>query len=186
MRKNFGPKSAVYPMPVFIIGTYDAEGTPDAMNAAWGGISEENEISVCLAPDHKTVKNLLERGAFTINVADAEHVVPCDYVGIVSGNQVPDKFSKAGFHAVKSEFVDAPVIEELPVALECSVKSWDAATGRLVGEIKNVSVAERVLGEDGLPDADKISPLVFDPFRHEYLKVSGKAGNAFSDGKKLK
>lgn len=186
MRKNFGVNPAVYPMPVFIIATYDVDGTPDAMNAAWGGISESDEISICLDPGHKTVKNILERGAFTVNVADEAHVVPCDYVGIVSGNQVPDKFTKAGFHAVKSEFVDAPIIEELPVAVECSVKSWDENTCRLVGEIKNVSVDERVLGEDGLPDADKIAPIVFDPFRHIYLKISGKAGTAFSDGKKLK
>ena len=143
MRKNFGPKPAVYPMPVFIIAAYDPDGTPNAMNAAWGGISEENEISICLSPDHKTVKNLLQSGAFTVNVADEAHVVACDYVGIESARKVPDKFERAGFHAVKSEFVDAPLIDELPMALECRVKSFE--NGILIGEIVNVSADERVI-----------------------------------------
>ena len=120
MRKDFGAKPLTYPQPVFIIATYDEEGTPDAMNAAWGGISEMNEISLCLSAGHKTVKNLLKRKAFTVSMAEAGKVVACDYVGLVSGNQVPDKFARAGFHAVKSAFVDAPLIEELSVATDVS------------------------------------------------------------------
>ena len=102
MRKNFGPKTMCYPMPVFIIGTYNEDGTPNAMNAAWGGISEEEEISICVSPDHKTTLNILYKKAFTVSMATADQMVACDYVGIVSGNKVPDKFAKAGFHATKS------------------------------------------------------------------------------------
>ena len=106
MRKNFGAKPYTYPQPVFMIATYDENGTPDVMNAAWGGISEGNELSMCISEGHKTTKNLLARKAFTVSMADAPHMTACDYVGIVSANKVPDKFEKAGFHAVKSEFVE--------------------------------------------------------------------------------
>ena len=106
-RKNFGAKAYSYPQPVFIIATYDENGNPNAMNAAWGGISEENEVSVCLSPNHKTCKNFAKTGAFTISMADAAHVAGCDYVGIASGNNTEDKFAKAGFTAVKSELVNA-------------------------------------------------------------------------------
>ena len=118
MRKNFGSKPACYPMPVYIIGTYGADGTPNAMNAAWGGISEEEEISLCISAGHKTTANILEKKAFTVSMATADQIAACDYVGIVSGNKVPDKFAKAGFHAEKSAFVDAPIILELPLALD--------------------------------------------------------------------
>ena len=123
MRKNFGAKPYTYPQPVLIISAYDENGTPDAMNAAWGGISDDTQISMCLSAGHKTVKNIQARKAFTVSMADAAHVVACDYVGIVSGNKVPDKFEKAGFHATKSEFVDAPLIDELPMTLECTLVS---------------------------------------------------------------
>ena len=108
MRKSFGAKAICYPMPVFIIGTYNADGTPNAMNAAWGGISEETEITICVDSGHKTAENLMTRKAFTVSMATADHVAACDYVGLVSGNKEPDKFAKAGFHATKSEYVDAP------------------------------------------------------------------------------
>ena len=123
MRKNFGAKAYLYPMPVLIIGSYDENGTPDAMNAAWGGISEETEISICISAEHKTTKNIIARGAFTVSIADAENVVACDYVGIVSGNKEPDKIKKTGWHTAKSEFVDAPLFDELPMALECKLSA---------------------------------------------------------------
>lgn len=103
MRKNFGAKPILYPQPVFIVGSYDESGTPDAMNAAWGGISESNEISMCLSAGHKTVKNILKRKAFTVSMATADTVVACDFVGLVSANDTADKLEKAGFHTVKSE-----------------------------------------------------------------------------------
>lgn len=186
MRKNFGAKPLSYPQPVFIIATYGEDGTPNAMNAAWGGISDTKEISMCLDVNHKTVKNILDRGAFTVSMADAAHVVACDYVGIVSSNKVADKFAKAGFHATKSEFVDAPLIDELAVAIECKLKDYNPDTCILRGEIVNVSVDERVLDEEGKVDAGKVAPIIFDPFNNDYLKVGEKVGKAFSDGKQLK
>ena len=145
-----------------------------------------NEISLCLSAVHKTVKNILKRGAFTVSMADAAHVVACDYVGLVSGNKVADKFARAGFHATKSERVDAPLIDELAVALECRLKDYNPETCILRGEIVNVSVDERALDENGKVDASKVNPIIFDPFNNAYLKVGEKVGNAFSDGKRLK
>lgn len=186
MRKNFGAKPLSYPQPVFIIAAYDENGTPNAMNAAWGGISEMNEISLCLSNNHKTVKNILHSKAFTISMADAGHVAACDYVGLVSGNNVTDKFARAGFHATRSQFVDAPLIDELAIALECRLKSYNPETCILIGEIVNVSVDERALDEDGKVDVAKACPITFDPFNNEYLKIGEKVGKAFSDGKRLK
>ena len=173
-------------MPVFIIGTYDENGNPNAMNAAWGGISEEAEISICVSTEHKTTKNIIAKGAFTVSIADAENIVACDYVGIVSGNNEPDKIKKAGWHAVKSEFIDAPLFEELPMALECRLISYDKESCRLVGEIVNVCADERILGEDGKIDLDKFTPINYDPVHNTYRKVGGVVGKAFSDGKKIK
>ena len=185
MRKNFGAKPMCYPMPVFIIGTYGADGTPNAMNAAWGGISEDREISICVSDDHKTTENLLTRKAFTVSMATEDQLAACDYVGIVSGNKEPDKFSRAGFHATKSEFVDAPLIDELPMALECRMISYDPETCRLVGEIVNVSADESVLNAEGKVDPAKLRPITYDPMNHHYLALGAKVGNAFKDGLKL-
>lgn len=186
MRKNFGAKPMCYPMPVYIIGTYGADGTPNAMNAAWGGISEETEISICISADHKTTENILSRKAFTVSMATAKYIAACDYVGIVSGNKEPDKFAKAGFHATKSEFVDAPLIDELPMALECELISYDRESCRLVGRIVNVSADESVLGDNGKVDVSKLQPITFDPMNNHYLVLGEKVGQAFHDGMVLK
>lgn len=186
MRKNFGAKAILYPMPVLIVTTYGKDGTPNAMNAAWGGISEEKEISICISDDHRTAENLIARGAFAVCVADADHVAECDYLGIVSGNDVPDKLHRAGLHTTKSAFVDAPVIDELPVALECKVIDYNKETCRLVGEIINVSADERVLGQNGKIDPAKLRPITYDPMNHTYLVLGEQVGNAFRDGLKLK
>lgn len=186
MRKNFGAKPMCYPMPVYIIGTYGADGTPNAMNAAWGGISEDTEISICISADHKTTENILLRKAFTVSMATAEQMAACDYVGIVSGSKVPDKFARAGFHATKSEFVDAPLIDELPMAVECELISYDPESCRLVGRIVNVSADESVLGENGRVDVKKLNPITYDPMNHHYLVLGEKVGQAFQDGLKLK
>ena len=186
MRKNFGAKPMCYPMPVFIIGTYDASGTPNAMNAAWGGISEEKEITICVDSSHKTAENLLIKKAFTVSMATADTVTACDYVGIVSGNKEPDKFAKAGFHGVKSHFVDAPLIAELPMALECEVISYDPESCRLVGRIVNVCAEESVLGENGKVDIAKLRPITYDPMNHQYLALGQAVGQAFHDGLQLK
>ena len=186
MRKNFGAKPVLYPQPVFIIAAYDEDGKANAMNAAWGGLSEETEITICISPEHRTTHNILASGAFTVSMADADHVVACDYVGIVSGNKVPDKFEKAGFHATKSEFVDAPVIDELPMAMECELVSYDPETCRLVGKIVNVSADESVLNKRGKVDPMKLRPITFDPMNNAYLVLGEKVGNAFQDGKMMK
>ena len=184
MRKNFGAKPVIYPQPVLIIGTYDANGVPDAMNAAWGGISEETEISICLSPEHKTVENILARKAFTVSMATADQVAACDYVGIVSGNDVPDKVARAGFHAVKSELVDAPLFEELPMAVECRLISYDPESCRMVGEIVNVCADESIL-TDGMIDPAKLRPITYDGMNHTYHVLGEAVGRAFHDGAAL-
>ena len=186
MRKNFGAKAMVYPMPVLIIGSYDEYGVPNAMNAAWGGISEETEISICVSEDHKTTANILKTGAFTVSAADADNVIAADYVGIVSGNKVPDKIAKAGWTAVKSEAVNAPVFAELPFVLECRLKSYDEESCRLVGEIVNVSADESILAENGRVDPAKLRPITFDPMHNTYCVLGEKVGNAFRDGLALR
>ena len=186
MRKNIKGKSFIYPMPVLIIAAYDEEGKPQCMNAAWGGISEDKELSMCISEGHKTTANILARKAFTVSMATAEQMVACDYVGIESGNQVADKVAKAGGHTTKSEFVDAPLIDELPMAVECRLVSYDPESCRLVGEIVNVSADESVLGDDGKIDPDKLRPITFDPIHNAYRVLGEKVGNAFQDGAKLK
>ena len=185
MRKNFGAKPICYPQPVFILAAYDENGVPNAMNAAWGGISDDKEISFCISAGHKTTRDILARKAFTVSMADAAHVVECDYVGVVSGNDVPDKLAKCGFHTTGSEFVDAPLIDELAMALECRLVSYDPETCRLVGEIVNVCADESVL-TDGKIDPAKLRPITFDPMNNAYLVLGEKVGNAFQDGLKLR
>ena len=181
-RVNFGAKPWLYPMPVLIIATYDENGVPNAMNAAWGIITDMNEISISMA-DHKTTENMAKTGAFTVSMATADTVIASDYVGIESAKKVPDKFVKAGFHASKGEFVNAPLIDELPMALECKVKS--CANGILVGEIVNISADETIL-TDGHIDPAKLKPICYDPVNNAYLAIGEKVGNAFKDGLKLK
>ena len=184
MKKNFGKQTYLYPMPVFIIATYDEAGNANAMNAAWGGTHDTNQIGICISPEHKTAKNLLAKKAFTVSMADATHVKECDYVGIASGNKESDKLKKAGFSVTKSEFVDAPVINELPMCLECELVSYDDNTGCMVGNIINVSADESVL-TDGKIDPAKLSPITYDPVNHKYIKLGEVVGSAFKDGKAL-
>ena len=186
MRKDFGAKPYTYPQPVLMIATYGEDGKPDVMNAAWGGISDDKEISICVSENHKTTENILKKGAFTVSMADVEHMTACDYVGIVSGNKEPDKFVKAGFTAEKSEKVDAPIIKELPICIECKLKSYDKDSCRLIGEIVNVSVDESVLDENGNVDVAKVAPITFDPFNNAYIRLGEKVGDAFKAGTALK
>ena len=185
MRKNFGSKSWLYPMPVLIIAAYDEAGVPNAMNAAWGGMFTDEHIGICISQGHKTTKNILATGAFTVSMATAEQVVACDYVGIVSGNRERDKVAKAGFTTERSEVVNAPIIKELPMTLECEMVSYDEESCHLVGRIVNVSADESIL-TDGKIDYAKLRPITYDPVNHHYVELGAKAGNAFSDGKKLK
>lgn len=183
MRKNFGTKPWLYPLPVLIVGTYDENGKPNALNAAWGGLYDTNLVQLCLSA-HKTTTNILAKGAFTVSFADADHVAACDYVGLVSGNDTPDKMEKAGFATEKSAFVDAPIIRELPMTLECRLVKVNE-DGNIIGEIVNVSADERILGEDGLVDAAKLRAITFDPVHNAYLVLGEKVGDAFKEGKSL-
>jgi flavin reductase (DIM6/NTAB) family NADH-FMN oxidoreductase RutF len=185
MRKNFGSKSWLYPMPVLIVAAYDEQGIPNAMNAAWGGMFTDEHIGICISEGHKTTKNILATKAFTVSMATVEQLAACDYVGIVSGNREPDKFSKAGFTALRSEVVNAPIIEQLPMTLECEMVSYDKESNHLVGRIVNVSADEKIL-TDGKIDLGKLRPITYDPINHHYIALGEVAGNAFSDGKKLK
>ena len=181
-RVNYGAKPLMLPQPVLIIGTYDENGVPNAMNAAWGITTDFKEITISLS-DHKTTDNLKIKKAFTVSMATEDFIIACDYVGIESGRKVPDKFDKAGFHATKSEFVDAPLIDELPMALECRVKSFE--DGILIGEIVNVSADENVV-TNGNVDPKKLKPITFDPCNNTYVALGDAVGNAFKDGMSLK
>ena len=172
-------------MPVLIVGSYDENGVPNAMNAAWGGIYDTNQVMVCLADDHKTTENIKKSGAFTVSFATANTVIPCDYVGIVSANDVPDKLRKAGFHATKSELVNAPIIDELPMTLECKLLKFNE-DGICIGDIVNVSADESILDENGRIDSERLDPIIYDSVSHAYRRFGEKVGTAFSDGKKIK
>lgn len=181
-RVDFGAKPMMFPMPVLIIGTYDENGVPNAMNAAWGITTDYEEITISLA-EHKTTENLRKTGAFTVSMATEDTVIPCDYVGVESGSKVSNKFEKAGFHATKSSKVNAPLIDELPMALECRVRSF--VDGILVGEIVNVCADESVL-TDGKIDPKKLKPIAFDPCNNTYVAMGDVVGKAFGDGLQLK
>ena len=185
-RKNFGAKPFTYPQPVLIIAAYGDNDVPSAMNAAWGGISDYKEITMDLSKGHKTVKDLRARGAFTVSMGTLSQLVACDYVGVVSGNTVPDKVARAGWHVEKSAFVDAPLIKELPLALECTLISYDEETGILKGEIVNVSADECILDGDGKLDVTKLQPITFDPFNNKYVVLGETVGDAFKAGLALK
>ena len=185
-RVNIGAKPYIMPMPVLIVSSYDDFEKPCAMLAVWGGISNETELSVTVASQRNILKGILDRGSFVVSMADVENEVACDFLGIFSGNNVEGKFEMSGFHATKSEFVDAPIIDELSFAVECNVKSYDADNWRLVGEIVNVSLDDSILGDDGKVSFEKFHPLVFDWMNKIYLSVGEKVGDAYKDGLRLK
>ena len=184
MRKDFGAKPYSFPQPVFIIASYDEDGTPCAMNAAWCGISEMTEVSMCLSANHKTTENILKKKAFTISMADVAHVKECDYFGMATGKKVKDKIAAAGLTVAKSDKVDAPIINELAVCMECRLISYDEESCIMKGEIVNVSVDESAL-TDGKVDVMKAAPITFDPFNNAYHVVGEKVGDAWGSGKEL-
>ena len=186
MRKNLKPKAYIYPLPVLIIGTYDENGVPNAMNAAWGTVCDENKVSICIDKGHKTIKNLLKTKEFTVAIADSKNVIPADYVGVVSGNKEPNKLAKTGWTIVKSDHINAPIIAELPLVLECKMVSYNDETEICVGEVVNVSVDENILNEKGSIDLNKLNPICYDTFAHGYYTLGEKVGTAFLDGLKIK
>lgn len=183
MRKNIKTTEAIFPMPVLMIATYNEDETVDVMNAAWGMMLERNEIILNLTETHKTVKNIKERKAFTVSIADSNHVVEADYFGVVSGNSEPEKFVKSGLTATKSDYVDAPIINEFPICMECEFIEYGEAGVR--GKVINVTADEKVMNGDNV-DITLVDAIAFDPFTHGYYKVSERVGNAFKDGLQLK
>ena len=183
MRKDFGSKTWLYPMPVLIVAAYDDRGVPNAMNAAWGGIYTDNTIGVCLSEEHRTTQNILATKAFTVSVGNVDCVEACDYLGLVSGDKVPDKLMRAGFHMQRSRYVNAPIIDELPMTLECEMVSYDQDSNHLVGRIVNVSVDESIL-TDGRIDITKLRPVVYDTISHQYRELGGVVAKAFLAGKR--
>lgn len=185
MRKNFGQQTWFYPMPVLIVCAYDKNGKANAMNAAWGGIYDYKKVMICLDEGHKTTKNIKSTKAFTISFADIKHIKECDYLGIVSGNEVPNKLEKAGFTIEKSSFVNAPIIKELPMTLECKLIKFDD-NGNIIADIVNVSADKKILDDKGNIDSAKLQPISYDSISHKYLEIGKVVGTAFEDGKSIK
>ena len=177
----------MYPLPVLIVGTYAEDGTPDAMNVAYGGILNAARLQINIGVRHKTSDNIKLKKEFTVGIADRRNLVPADYVGIVSGHDVPDKITKAGWTVSKSELVDAPVFGELPITLECRVEEINQydKTLRIVAEIVGTLVDEEVLDGDKV-DADKLQAISYDPATQSYRILGEKVGQAFADGTELK
>ena len=187
MKKDLGIKPYTFPMPVLMISTYNEDGTVDVMNMAWGGVGAANMGALNIDEDHKTSENIKKRGAFTLSIADIPHIEAADFFGIASGNKMADKFERSGLHAVKSEKVDAPVVEEFPLTLECRVAECQhTAYGfRVLGEIVGTLAEESVLDEKGKVDPTKLNAFVFDQFQSGYYAVGEKVGQAWSTGAKL-
>ncbi len=187
MKKKIKTTEAIFPMPVLMIATYNEDNSIDVMNAAWGMMLERDMVVLNLTETHKTVQNIKQRKAFTVSIADSKHVVEADYFGIVSGNNTPDKFKNSGLTATKSENIDAPIINEFPICIECEfIEYQDNEYGcGVVGKIVNVSADEEVL-VNGNVDVSLVNAISFDPYTHGYYKVSERVGNAFKDGLKLK
>ncbi|MCC8127460.1 MAG: flavin reductase family protein [Clostridiales bacterium] len=187
MRKNIKTTEAIFPMPVLMIATYNEDGSVDVMNAAWGTMLERNQVILNLTETHKTVKNIKARKAFTVSIADAAHVVEADYFGVVSGNNVPDKFEKSGLTTTKSEHVDAPIINEFPLCMECEfIEYQDGEYGcGVIGKVVNTTADESVMNGDTV-DIEKVAAIAFDPYTHGYYKVTERIGSAFKDGLQLK
>ncbi len=184
MKKKLGVIPAVYPMPVLMVAAYDENGTVNVMNAAWGMICASDKIALFIDEEHKTTQNILTSKAFTVSIADKAHMAEADYFGIASGNMVPDKFARTGYHAAKSEFVNAPVIEEFPVVMECELAeiAKTETIYAIVGRIINVGAEEAVLSENGKIDPAKLNALMFDQFQSGYYVTGEKVGQAWNAG----
>lgn len=184
MKQNLGNKPLIYPQPVLVVATYNEDESANAMTAAWGGVCDYSKISIIIDKNHKTTQNLLSKKAFTVSIADVEHIKQADYLGIVSGKSVKDKISKAGLTYKKSSTVNAPVINVFPLTLECNLISYDEKTERVIGEVIGTLAEESILTE-GKIDLSKFHPITYDPMNHHYISLGEKVGNAFSDGKQL-
>lgn len=187
MKKELGVHPYLFPMPVLMSDTYGDDNAVDVMNMAWGGICAENMVSLNIDEDHKTSENIKKRGAFTLSIADIPHIEAADFFGIASGNKMPDKFERSGLSAVKSEKVDAPIVQEFPLTLECRVveDKMEVYGHHIIGEIVGVLADEAVLNEKGKVDAAKLNAFVFDQFRSGYYAIGEKVGQAWHTGAPL-
>lgn len=187
MRKKLNLTEGIFPMPVLMVATYNEDGSVNVMNAAWGTMQERGNVALNLSESHKTVKNIKARGAFTVSIADAAHVVEADYFGVVSGNNETRKFENSGLTAVKSELVDAPIINEFPLCLECEFIEYqnDELGIGVIGKVVNITADEKVMVGDKI-DMSLVNAIAFDPYTHGYYKVTERVGEAFKDGLKLK
>lgn len=187
MRKKINITKGIFPMPVLMVATYNEDGSVNVMNAAWGTMQEKSNVVLNLTETHKTVQNIKARGAFTVSIADAAHTVEADYFGVESGNRVTNKFENSGLSASKSETVDAPIINEFPICLECEFIEYQ--NGKygcgVIGKVVNVTVDESVMVGDKI-DMSLVNAIAFDPYTHGYYKVTERVGEAFNDGLKLK
>ena len=180
MKRDFGVKTWLLPMPVLMVGSYDEDGVPNVMTAAWGGTGSDNLLTVCIDSGHKTWANIEKRKAFTVAVGVESQVKACDALGCASGNKVPDKVAKVGWHTEKSAHADAPVVRELPLVFECALVSMDADTCLVVGRVVNVAADESVL-TDGKPDPGKIAPIAYDPLEHTYRSMGASIASAYQE-----
>lgn len=187
MKKQIKTTEAIFPMPVLLIATFNEDGTVNVMNAAWGTMVSRDIVALNLTETHTTVQNIKARKGFVVHIADAKHVTEADWFGVVHGSKEPEKFAKSGMSYEKSVLVDAPVINELPVAMECEFMEYqDGNTGLgVIGKVLRTSVEEANM-KDGKVDVDSLEAIAFDPYTHGYYKVGGRVGDAFKDGLKLK
>lgn len=183
MKKNIKTTEAIFPMPVLMIATYNEDNSIDVMNAAWGTMYDRDYVLLNLTETHKTVKNMKQRKAFTVSIADAKHTIEADYFGMTSANNTPDKFKNSGLTATKSTLVDAPIVNEFPICIECEFVELNDCG--VIGKVVNVSADESVFDGDKI-DISKVGAIAFDPYTHGYYKVSDRVGNAFKDGLALK
>lgn len=187
MRKDLGKQPAVFPMPVLMVAAYDENGTVNVMNAAWGTVCGMDKIALIIDEDHKTTKNIRKSKAFTVSLADRDHMAAADFYGIATGNKMEDKFARSGCHAERSAHVNAPIITEFPVALECELAEIVQTENlhAVVGTIVNVSADETVLSEGGKVDPLKLNALIFDQFQSGYYVATEKVGQAWNAGKEI-
>ncbi len=187
MRKNIKTTEGIFPMPVLMVATYNEDKSVDVMNAAWGTMVDRQHVVLNLTETHKTVKNIKERKAFTVSIADSKHVVEADYFGVVSGNNTSNKFENSKLTVTKSENVDAPIINEFPICLECEyIEYQDGQYGcGVIGKVVNVTADESVMNGDNV-DISLVDAIAFDPYTQGYYKVNERVGNAFKDGLQLK
>lgn len=187
MRKQLPLTEGIFPMPVLMVATYNPDGSVDVMNAAWGTMQERGVVALNLTETHKTVQNIKARGAFTVSIADAAHVVEADYFGVVSAKNEPRKFENSGLTAERSDLIDAPVINEFPLCLECEFIEYQADEYGIgvIGKVLRVTADEGVMDGDKV-DMSRVNAIAFDPYTHGYYRVSERVGEAFRDGLKLK